>query len=253
METLSKTKLKHFASLSLKKQRNTHLLFVVEGVKMVNEALASGWQVEAVILKEGMEALMELPPSVNAFLAQTADFAKIVQLQSPEGVLAVVHFPEKPTQSSLSNLKGPGFILDGIQDPGNLGTILRIADWFGFEHVVCGPGTADLYNPKSLRASMGAVFRVKVHYEADLASFIENNPANTWMADMHGQDYRKAALQNTDWILIGNEANGVSAAMRALSHVQPITIPRKGGAESLNAAVAAGILAGRLADIQSPA
>jgi len=136
-----------------------------------------------------------------------------------------------------------GLLLDSVQDPGNLGAILRIADWFGLGHVICGKGTADALNPKTLRSSMGAIFRVQLSYADDLPAFVQAHGLTPFLADMDGVSIAQANLSPADWVVLGNEANGVSEGLRTLPTAKRLTIPRMGGAESLNVAVAAGIVA----------
>jgi len=168
-------------------------------------------------------------------------------LESPEGLLAVVDYPDESLYRKVDWLQdlppGKSFWLDGIQDPGNLGTILRIADWFGFGSVICGPGTADCYNPKTLRASMGSVFRIPVIYASDWPSMVTHHANSILIADMEGIPAEKAPFHQRPYILIGNEANGVSGPVRNTAGIECVTIERFGKAESLNAAISAGILA----------
>jgi len=244
MESLSKAKVKQYAALSVKKYRYRQQQLVVEGVKMVREALLSNWKVEAVIFREDRVNLAIDLPEGPFFQCEEAQFRQLTQLPSPEGVLAVLGFPSaeawKPTQ--LPQLPpGPGLILEDIQDPGNLGTILRIADWFGFQEIICSKGCVDILNPKTLRSSMGAIFRTRVTYVSSLTELLRDSKQQVWVADMAGIPLDKAPLSPQDYLLLGNEANGISQQIQALKTLQFFHIPGAGGAESLNVAIAAAI------------
>lgn len=172
-----------------------------------------------------------------------AELQKISSLTTPNSVLAIAEMPEEPLDAAL-----PGaeicFYLDGIQDPGNMGTILRIADWFGFPAVFCSPDCADVYNTKVVQASMGAIFRIK-SWEIPLEELLERAPGIPVSgAVLGGADVFATTLPSYGLLVMGNEGRGISAATEQLL-THRLTIPRHpaGGAESLNAAVAAGILA----------
>lgn len=224
-------------------------MFLVEGWKMVNEAHKAGWELEAVVLREDLRAdnevlLAELPQE-RLFYLDVLAFNKISALHSPEGVLAVLHIPE--VQALNGTLPaGKGFLLEQVQDPGNLGTLMRIADWFGLHGLVCSRGTVDVYNPNTLRASMGAVFRVPVFYEEKWEDFLERHQERIWMADMKGESLSAVRFDDNDWVLLGNEANGLNESTRSLLQHRSFTIPGRGEAESLNVAVAGGIIASQL-------
>lgn len=222
-------------------------MFIVEGKKMVGEAIQSDWQVEAIVAREDVAGEMAETFLSNQFLtASEAEFSRISALQNPEGILAVVQFPRQDfglTQMISGLPEGQGFILDAIQDPGNLGTILRIADWFGFKTIIAGPGTVDVLNPRALRSSMGAVFRVNVVMLEEWGALIRENGSRIYAADLEGISLTEVSWKGDEFVVIGNEANGISEAFSALPAGRKIMIPGEGGAESLNAAVATGILA----------
>lgn len=244
---ISKNQIKYIQALHLKKNRDEQGLFIVEGIKLVTEFL----QDEAVTVKQVFataayysqhQGLLEKRNVV--FTEVDADELKKISLQStPNQVLAVVikkeqFFTKELLQSQLS------LFLDDIRDPGNLGTIIRIADWFGIRQIICSKNTTELYNPKTLQASMGAVLRVNVVY----LDFEELVPAlgsvPVYGAVLDGETiYTKTLKQGI--IVIGNEANGISDAV--LGRISdPITIPAAGhnGSESLNAANACAIICG---------
>ena len=248
MLPLSKAKLKTFASLQTKKYRQKHRLFVVEGKKMVREALSSRFPVHAVVFskdrQENNAGLIKTVSSLQSYLASPADFQLISSLQQPEGVLAVLQLPERYLSlAPLSELpSGKGLILDAIQDPGNLGTLIRTADWFGIKQIVCLKGTVDCFNPKVLRSSMGSIFRVNIIYVDVWERGIASHANQIWIADMEGDALGEVKFGANDWLLLGNEANGVGDKLREVPEIQKVHIPGRGGAESLNVGIAGGIL-----------
>ena len=170
------------------------------------------------------------------FQANTEEMERISTLNTASTVLAVVEkFQTKAIDASKSLL-----LLDGIQDPGNLGTIIRTADWFGIDQILCSPTTVDLYNSKTLQATMGSFLRVNVQYE-DLKPFLIENQEKVYAALMDGIPHQQISKENVEIILLGNEGNGISQALIPLLKNQ-ITIKGKGKAESLNVGVACGIL-----------
>lgn len=237
MEALSKAKVKLFASLNLKKFREEHGLFVIEGRKMVAEALESGQNLTAVVVRQGTD--FPVPDNCPAYEAPPTDFERISGQKSPEGVLAILPLLSQP-ESSPNHI--PSILLWNLQDPGNLGTLIRTADWFGIRQIICTKGTVDVYNSKVLRASMGSIFRVQVHYSDDLLGFITDHASVTMAADLAGESLPQADLSSCQYLLIGNEANGIPEEVRAIPALKRIFIPGTGGAESLNAAVSAAIL-----------
>lgn len=253
MQVLSKAKAKLLRSLHQKKNRFAQRLFLVEGKKMVLEAAASGWKIELLVVREDViEQLSQHIPMENALVTDPKTYAELSSQVNPEGVLACLHFPSdkqflrQVNADALPELAGPVLLLDGIQDPGNLGTLLRTADWFRFAAVICSGTTADCFNPKVLRSSMGAIFRVPVFYLSDLVAFVAAIQDQVWLADMDGEAVDKTPLASRPYLLLGNEANGVSPALRALPGPRRLTIPGTGDSESLNVAVSGAILAWEL-------
>lgn len=245
MEQLSKAKAKWIRSLKDRKTRDSERVFVVEGKKMVQEALGAGWEIQMIACTR-TELIPPNAPGAT-FLTTATEMASMSTLDQPEGVLAVLSYPDSDCVCRSAKLtvapSGRAFWLDGIQDPGNLGTIIRIADWFGFTAVVCGPGTADCFNAKALRASMGSIFRVKIMYVDDLEAAVRSFSSQILLADMAGEDASQAAYAEKPFLLLGNEAKGVSPTIKSIPGLSSITIGRLGNAESLNVAVSAGILA----------
>jgi TrmH family RNA methyltransferase len=245
MQALSKAKLTHFAALTQKKYRRERGSFLVEGRKMVQEALQSGWPVEALIVSA--EAAGWIPDSGGAEVLQAApeQWRHLTDQPHPEGIMAVLRLPPDEAAEPQGEIRlppGPGLLLEAVQDPGNLGAMLRIADWFGLREVICSPGCAEVFGARALRGSMGAVFRVRVRYAAAWEALVEAHQDRIWAADLGGTPLGQVRWQHGDWLLIGNEARGLSGTLRAMPGLRRVTIPRTGGAESLNASVAAGIL-----------
>lgn len=234
MTELSKNKLKWIRSLQQKKVREELGLFIVEGEKMVAELLATNASsIELICVTKDFEMKEQ---NFDVFLADDKQLEQISSLKTPNKVLAVVRqFNYKlPSENEFC------LALDGVQDPGNLGTILRIADWFGVEHILCSKDTVEVYNPKVVQASMGAIFRIKTH-QVDLKEHLSNYKGKIYGALLEGENVYKTTLENEGILLMGNEGNGISQDLISLI-TDKISIPRFGKAESLNVAVATGIL-----------
>jgi TrmH family RNA methyltransferase len=243
---LGKTKLKYIQSLALKQFRDADDVFVAEGPKIVPELLASS---NTTLLQLfGLPAwLNEQQPAAGAngpaIVLEPFELEKLSFLQTPNQVLGLFR---KPVFTAASGGPAITLLLDTLQDPGNLGTIIRTADWFGITRIVCSKETADAFSPKVVQASMGSVCRVNVQY-ADLAGFLSGNPGiPAYAATLQGRDLAALPPIKEGFILIGNESRGINPELVALCHHQ-VRIARRGGAESLNAAVAAGILLSRTA------
>ena len=231
---MTSAEIKFVKSLSQKKFRDSSGLFAVEGEKMVTEALASRFTVEKVYRREEIgEAAM----------------ARISALSSPSPALAVVRQPDDLLKDEMPS-KGLILALDGIRDPGNLGTILRIADWFGIDAVYASPDTVELFNPKVVQATMGAIFRVRFHY-TEIPAFCSRvlvAGGKVYGTFLDGENLYEKALSNgleaPSVIVIGNEANGISAATAACVSDRLFIPPYPAddpGSESLNAAVATAV------------
>lgn len=233
---LSANKIKWIRSLQQKKFRDELGLFVVEGEKLVQEALQIHPElIEFIVITD--RCRQDFQNLENSALASEAEFRKISSLQHPQGCLAVL---KKFDSSNKSKTKGLTLALDGIQDPGNMGTILRIADWFGIQQIVCSKNTVDCYNPKVVQASMGAVLRVQLTY-ADLKNWLSEIQTPVYGALLEGNSIYQEKLPNEAVILVGNEGNGITEELKPIIN-HPITIPSFGGSESLNVAVATGII-----------
>jgi TrmH family RNA methyltransferase len=244
--SLSKSDIKFINSLGIKKYRQKYNKFVVEGDKMVRELLhQQRFRVETLYalpewLQEQSAALAAA--GIPAIAVTARQLEQLSQLATAHQVIAVVDIPAPPDASALPS-DAWSLFLDGIQDPANLGAILRVADWFGIRQVVLGPDTVDVYNPKAIQASMGAFLRVSCP-EASLAEVAESRPALLRVgAAMGGENVFTADLPAAGLLVIGREGPGIRPEAQAwLQRAVAVPAPANSGAESLNAAVAAGIL-----------
>ena len=241
---VTKNELKRLRSLQQKKFRQEYRMFVVEGTKSVLELLESGWEVEGLYATAAwMEAHPELnPPNLQIVSEKECEMAS--GLQTPPGIMACARFREGEEDFRSQPLPSRLLILDGIRDCGNLGTIIRTADWFGFTHVFCSEDTAELYNPKTIQASMGSFTRVRLHY-TKLPEFISSLPEEyrIYGTFMEGQDLRGTEFPQHAAVVIGNEAHGISPEVERMV-TERISIVRLADhpVDSLNAATATAIL-----------
>ncbi len=240
IQMISKSQTKYIQSLGQKKHRDQEGVFVAEGPKLVKELLQSK-NAELICLyalNDWIEENEKLLKGINVSAINENELEKISQLKTPNQVIAVIKKfkMQKPDVKRKISL-----VLDAIQDPGNLGTIIRIADWFGILQIVCSPDCADVYNPKVVQATMGSIARVKVFY-TDLPAWLkQQNEVKVYATMLEGKDVTKMSGLKEGLIIIGNEAKGIQDELLQLVD-EKITIPKKGGAESLNAAVATGIV-----------
>lgn len=242
---LVKSQVKYIQSLGQKKSRDETGAFIAEGPKIVSELLQEipGQVKEVLGLKDWLTDHAKLLNGIATIEVSPAELEKISQLKTPNQVLAVLRKFDEVTEINLNDKLT--LALDTLQDPGNLGTIIRIADWFGIEHIVCDHDSADLYNPKVVQATMGSIARVKLLY-TDLAGWLAEQKTTMYAAALEGENITTMQKPAKGIIVIGNESKGISPAILKLV-TKKITIPQKGKAESLNAAVATGIILSHLA------
>ena len=240
---ISKSQQKLINSLKLKKNRIKTELFVAEGEKVVKELLNSKLVVDSVFcLSEYIDLFNKF--SSNVFEVNEKELSKISNLKSPNKVLAVFKTPSFEDISEIEN-GGKGLILalDNIRDPGNLGTIIRLADWFGVRKIICSTETVDAFNPKVVMATMGSISRVNIEY-CNLSEKLESINSPIYGAFLGGENIYKKAFKEDAVLVIGNESNGISEDIE--KHINSkITIPQFGKVqetESLNASVATAIL-----------
>ncbi len=242
VEELSKIKQKWVRSLQLKKNRDEGGFFVVEGEKMVLEGLGHFGDLLSCIVSERahIEAIPENFHS-KLMLCSKQQLEQISSLKSPNKYLAIF---KQPTHLIRNNCRT--IVLDGIQDPGNMGTILRLADWYGINQIVCSEDTVDCFNPKVVQATMGAIFRIAIHY-TNLENYLSQTKQKKYGAMLNGTNYKSIAYETDALLIIGNEGNGIRPEIAAQIDVA-ITIPRYGLAESLNAGTATAILLAEMID-----
>lgn len=234
---LSKNEIKYIQSLGHKKSREELGLFVAEGPRLAEELISSNYGIQCIYALPGWIAAHGNHPFTVKEITE-AELERISGLQSPNQVVVVA---KTQVPAAEPHLQGKlTLVLDGIQDPGNLGTIIRNADWFGVQQIVCSPDTADYYNPKVVQASMGSICRVNVWY-TPLPEWLPTATVPVWGAMLQGQPVQQAGPLVEGIIVIGNEGRGIRSEVATFINHR-LTIPKKGGAESLNAAVATGII-----------
>lgn len=243
---ISRAQNKYIRSLAVQKYRNEHKVFIAEGIKIVSEWLSSNWPIQWIAATrqwlDAHQPLISQHPEAGIIEVTEKELEEISCQPSPNQVLLVVHLPEATTVPEINDWC---LALDTIQDPGNMGTIIRIADWFGIQHIICSEGCVDIWNPKVVQAAMGGHLRVQAHY-VPLAETLSGLQVPIYAAALNGESIYSLWKPKPGILLIGNESKGISAQLMALA-TQKVTIPRQGGAESLNAAVSTGILCALLA------
>lgn len=242
---LVKSQVKYIQSLGQKKPRDEAGVFIAEGPKIVEELLLEiPTHFTAVYaLQSWAETQQGRWPQELITIITEDDLARISQLSTPNQVLAVIRKMETP--ASIAAASQLVLALDTIQDPGNLGTIIRIADWFGIKQIVCSNDCADMYNPKVVQSTMASLARVQLLY-TDLPSWLAaQKDARIYAAHLEGQPVSSLSKLTDGILVIGNESKGISEVVQQLVNVK-VTIPRIGKAESLNAAVATGIILSHL-------
>jgi TrmH family RNA methyltransferase len=248
--SINKNQIKYFASLKIKKFRDEAQLFVAEGEKLAQEIIIAKKEIRALIAVESwLEENQHLLRNARFEIFRTteADFERISNFKTPNRVLLVLpqwHYSAE-TSEMMTNIS---LMLDDIQDPGNLGTIVRLADWFGIKHIICSEKTADLFNPKVIQSTMGAFLRVKLMY-THLPTYIEHvkkqGEIQVFGAFLEGKDIYQSKLTEPAIILMGNESKGICKELEKVCD-HKITIPSYSNngdrTESLNVAVATAII-----------
>lgn len=216
MNRLSKAKIKFIAALATKKYRQRYGMFAAEGVRLVTDLFSAGYDVELLVYTD--QYIGTKPTNIACFHADDDEMRKISQLKTPSPVLAVVRM--RANALNFNELQtGLTIAADDIQDPGNLGTIVRLCDWYGINNMVCSLGSVDIYNPKVVQATMGAFVRVSVHY-VDLPAFVCDYRRHTGNACfgtfLSGDNIYASELPASALLVVGNEGNGISAAVAAV-------------------------------------
>ena len=237
---LSKSQISLLKSLQHKKDRLRLGLFLVEGYKSVIEFINSQYQIEAIYHTASFNPkVLKLSRKINLSEISVTDIEKISCLKTPQQISALVKIPVWPAISNVQCKGKFSLVLDGLQDPGNMGTIIRTADWFGITDIICSEDTVDAYNPKVIQASMGSLSRINVHY-ANLTTFLSQTKLPVFGALLSGESIYTTNFGPEGLIVLGNEGNGVRPEIEKLIG-KPVTIPRRGNAESLNVAIAAAL------------
>lgn len=237
---LSKRQSKYFKSLQLKKYRQIEGRFLVEGAKGVEEVLDSSFQVESLIgTNEYLSSLSKAQKdkAKEVLEAKENDLLQIGTFKSNKTAIAVVRVKESVALSSITDKLI--LALDSVNDPGNLGTIIRIADWYGIQTIVCSHDTADVYNPKVINSTMGSFTRINLIY-TDLKAYLSESGKKVYGALLEGESIYSTPL-GEGIVLMGSESHGISNELRPLV-TNPVKIPGRGGAESLNVAVATAVV-----------
>ena len=242
METLSSLKnpkIQAWRSLKEKKGREEQHAFLVEGVRMVREALFSSFTVKALLLRENYDPGFSLPADITCYQLPAHIFQTVCDTKTPQGIAAVLSLQAR-TASGCRLLA-----LDGVQDPGNVGTIIRTADAAGFDGILLSPDCADLFSPKVLRSTMGSIFRMGFSFPVSLSEALnelKNKGFSIISSQLDGDPfYERRNVSSSFVLIIGNEGKGISDQVKTVS-THRLCLPMRGGAESLNAAVAAGIM-----------
>lgn len=238
---VTKNQIKFVQSLHRKKYRQKYSQFMVEGEKSIDELIHSTYEIDSIFASsDWIDRHASLIGQVDLYESSATDLERMSFFKSASPVIAVVNHPNNHT----SETSPWELVLDDIKDPGNLGTILRIADWYGITSVICSEETVDVYNPKTIASTMGSFTRVKIQY-TDIHEYLTKAHKTCYFTLMSGQPVYDISKKAEGIIVIGSEANGISDKLLTISH-EAITIPRTGEAESLNAAVATAIICDRL-------
>ena len=233
---ISKNKIKFIKSLSLKKNRVKAQLFVAEGEKIVNELLNSKFEIEQIYATKQFSGIYSSDKSAVTVVS-SEELSRISNLTSPNNVLAIV----RVSQQELEKNTGITLVLDDVNDPGNLGTIVRMCDWFGVSQIICSNNTVDCYNSKVVQSAMGSLFRVNITY-LDLTTYLTNIDTPIYGAYMNSVNVRGQEFPKQAHLIMGNEANGISESISKYI-TNKVSIKNIGeNAESLNVAVATSIL-----------
>lgn len=237
---LSKSQISLIKSLQLKKYRKTHKLFIVEGFKSITEFFNEDYILHSLYyLPELSSKVLNFPDKIKGIEVSSRDLKKISTLTNPQGALALFQIPDH--NLDLSKLANKfSLALDFIQDPGNLGTIIRTADWFGMNTLICSNDTTDAYSPKAVQASMGSLARVRIIY-CDLKQLLKKTNMTIYAAMLEGTSIYDTDFQDGGLIVLGNEGNGVRSEIKPFIQ-EKITIPKIGKAESLNVAISSAVI-----------
>lgn len=244
---LSKSKISVLASLSSKKMRRKHRLFLAEGEKCSLDTIGAFELVNLVVTEDWLVKGGKIPYDCQEKLIVTSAgvMRKISTLSTAPDIVAVFRLPDEDDDKPISfNNEKMYLLIDGVQDPGNLGTIIRTADWFGFNEIVCSYDTVDVYNPKTVQATMGSLKRVRVRYTDLKEAIVMSEGSRVYGTMLNGKNIFESELSSSGIIIMGNEGNGISPEIRNLI-TDPLLIPPKypgNSPDSLNVAIATAIV-----------
>jgi TrmH family RNA methyltransferase len=243
---ISKNKLKFIKSLQIKKFRHLHAQFIVEGAKGVVELLNSDYHTDHLFVTQKFadyySDILKKKKS-NVEIVSEEELGKAGTFANNDAALAIVNMME----NNYLEVKGEEFalVLDEVKDPGNLGTIIRIADWYGINKIICSEGCADMYNPKVISASMGSFTRIAVYYCNLVAYFQDIKNIPVYGATLQGKNIHKEKFSASGYIILGNESEGIREEVKPFLKTE-ISIPKFGQAESLNVGIAAAVICDRI-------
>ncbi len=238
---LSKSQINFIKGLQQKKNRKQSGFFIVEGLKSITEFLNSDYLIDSIyFISQLSSSIPKIPEKIKLFEINEQELKKISGLQNPQGILAIIKIPE-PTEHLDDFFTKPSLhlVLDGIQDPGNLGTIIRNANWFGFKHIFCSLDTVEVFNPKVVQSTMGALSKVTVVY-TDLVKLISEIKIPAYGGLLKGQCIYEVTWPKEGFVIFGSEGNGISKEVEN-KITTAVTIPGKGDTESLNVAISCAI------------
>jgi TrmH family RNA methyltransferase len=245
---LSKNELKYYSSLLIKKFRVKENKFIIEGKKIIEEAIQSKYNCEIIIItnefaQNGKSYLGNIRKNIRIEIIKNSDFQKLKDTVSPQGIIAVFNKTINK-KKKVEKIKDDLLVcLDNVSDPGNLGTIMRNCDWFGFSKILLTKNCAELFNPKTIRASMGSVFHLNIMEDINQSDItnLKNKGYKIFCSDLNGEDLYSVSFSKNSVLVFSNEANGPSQEILELAD-KKITIPSYGKAESLNVASASAVM-----------
>ncbi|MDM8175042.1 MULTISPECIES: TrmH family RNA methyltransferase [Olivibacter] len=237
---LSKSQLQFVKSLHQKKFRKEHGLFIVEGFKSITDFFHSDYVIHSIYYTPKVGPKIDIfGEKIKHYPISERDLEAISTLKTPQGIVALIETPSEVAVQEDELRDQFSLVLDTIQDPGNLGTIIRTADWFGIKHIICSEETVECFNPKVVQATMGSLAHVSIHY-TDLHAFLKDVTLPSFATVLDGQSIYETDFGSEGFIILGNEGNGIAPDLIS-NKTQRITIPSFGNAESLNVAVSAAI------------
>lgn len=234
----SPEKIKYAKKLHLKKYRQKYGQFLVEGIKVTSEFIHAGWSLDKLYVSSGVILPVTISENISIEEVNEKDLLRMSTHKTPPPVVGIVNMPKvKPPNNRKTSL-----LLEDLSDPGNMGTIIRIADWFGIEQIIATSNSTDFYSPKVVASSMGSLARVNV-YHSNLENFLDHFNGSIYAGHLEGKPLNLVNHNNSPFALImGSESHGLSQQLLNHPNIELVTIPKYGNAESLNVGVATGII-----------